>query len=279
MMSLRWRRQLRSAIGRSLWWKSAASPTSARRQKHTFPLCVSIDRGSKNTNLFFVSAAYGVAWRISGYARLGLNHSHSIVPGRLRRHVVHHPVDVLDLVDDPRRRLAQKLHVERIKVRAAGRGDCAQAQDVFVGAAVTFHADGPDRQQRQGACQRLGRLSESVTRHHKQASMIGIGRASSADPCKNPDLQRCMSQLDIHQDSAMTSSTVFTSNRSQAVRLPKAVAFPEDVHQVDILKIGRSRVIVPQGKRWDDLFANGPRTSEDFMVEREQPPAEERKPL
>jgi antitoxin VapB len=77
----------------------------------------------------------------------------------------------------------------------------------------------------------------------------------------------------------MTSSTVFTSNRSQAVRLPKAVAFPEDVHQVDILKIGRSRVIVPQGKRWDDLFANGPRASEDFMVEREQPPAEEREPL
>ena len=64
----------------------------------------------------------------------------------------------------------------------------------------------------------------------------------------------------------MTSYTVFTSNRSQAVRLPKAVAFPEDVHRVDILKIGRSRVIVPQGKRWDDLFQNGPRASEDFMV-------------
>jgi antitoxin VapB len=66
----------------------------------------------------------------------------------------------------------------------------------------------------------------------------------------------------------MTSSPVFTSNRSQAVRLPKAVAFPEDVHQVDILKIGRSRVIVPQGKRWDDLFQNGTRASEDFIVER-----------
>jgi antitoxin VapB len=74
----------------------------------------------------------------------------------------------------------------------------------------------------------------------------------------------------------MASSTVFTSNRSQAVRLPKAVAFPEDVHQVDILKIGRSRVIVPQGRRWDDLFQNGPRASDDFMVERAQPPAEER---
>ena len=77
----------------------------------------------------------------------------------------------------------------------------------------------------------------------------------------------------------MASSTVFTSNRSQAVRLPKAVAFPDEVHQVDILKVGRSRVIVPQGKRWDDLFENGSRASEDFMVDRQQPPAEEREQL
>jgi antitoxin VapB len=72
----------------------------------------------------------------------------------------------------------------------------------------------------------------------------------------------------------MTTSTVFIRNRSQTVRLPKTVAFPDDVHQVDILKIGRSRVIVPQGERWDDLFQHGPRASEDFMIEREQPPAE-----
>jgi hypothetical protein len=32
----------------------------------------------------------------------------------------------------------------------------------------------------------------------------------------------------------MARSTVFTSNRSPAVRLPKAVAFPDDMHQVDI---------------------------------------------
>lgn len=74
----------------------------------------------------------------------------------------------------------------------------------------------------------------------------------------------------------MTTSTVFTSNRSQAVRLPKAVAFPEGVHQVDIIKVGRSRVIVPQGRRWDDLFLHGPRVSEDFLSEREQPAPEER---
>jgi antitoxin VapB len=76
-----------------------------------------------------------------------------------------------------------------------------------------------------------------------------------------------------------TSSTVFVSNRSQAVRLPKAVAFPDDVHEVDIVKIGHSRLIVPRGKRWDDLFLTGPRASEDFMSSREQPPPEEREAL
>jgi antitoxin VapB len=97
--------------------------------------------------------------------------------------------------------------------------------------------------------------------------------------CENVIATLCISQLDIQGNSTMARSTVFTSNRSQAVRLPKAVAFPEDVHQVDILKIGRSRVIVPQGKRWDDLFENGPRASRDFMVERAQPAAEEREPF
>jgi len=77
----------------------------------------------------------------------------------------------------------------------------------------------------------------------------------------------------------MTSSTVFTNNRSQAVRLPKAVAFPEGVHHVDILKIGHSRVIIPQGKRWDDLFHAGPRVSGGFTIEREQQAAEERELL
>jgi antitoxin VapB len=77
-------------------------------------------------------------------------------------------------------------------------------------------------------------------------------------------------------EARMTRSTVFISNRSQAVRLPKPVAFPEGVHQVEIVKVGRSRVITPQGKRWDDLFLNGPRVSEDFMSERKQPRVEER---
>lgn len=52
------------------------------------------------------------------------------------------------------------------------------------------------------------------------------------------------------------------------------------MHQVDILKVGVARVIVPQGRRWDDFFENGPRVSADFMadfmVDRIQPKAEER---
>ena len=77
----------------------------------------------------------------------------------------------------------------------------------------------------------------------------------------------------------MTRSTIFKSNRSQAVRLPKAVAFPEGVHQVEIIKIGSSRLISPVGKRWDDYFLNGPRVSDDFMRERAQPVPEEREPF
>jgi antitoxin VapB len=77
----------------------------------------------------------------------------------------------------------------------------------------------------------------------------------------------------------MTNSTIFKSNRSQAVRLPKAVAFPEGVHEVEIVKVGRGRLIVPKGLRWDDFFQNGPRVSDDFMAERVQPQADEREPL
>jgi antitoxin VapB len=77
----------------------------------------------------------------------------------------------------------------------------------------------------------------------------------------------------------ISTSTVFITNRTQAVRLPKAVAFPDDVRQVEIQKIGSARLIVPTGKRWEDFFLSGPHVSDDFMAEREQPAAEEREPL
>ena len=76
----------------------------------------------------------------------------------------------------------------------------------------------------------------------------------------------------------MTRSTVFTTNRSQVVRLPKPVALPEGVRQVEIVKVGRSRLISPVGHSWDAFF-DGVEASDDFMRERVQPEAEAREAL
>ncbi|UEM40878.1 type II toxin-antitoxin system VapB family antitoxin [Pectobacterium aquaticum] len=67
----------------------------------------------------------------------------------------------------------------------------------------------------------------------------------------------------------MEKTTVFKSNRSQAVRLPKAVALPDDVKQVDIIAIGRTRIITPAGESWDSWF-EGEGVTPDFMITREQ---------
>lgn len=70
----------------------------------------------------------------------------------------------------------------------------------------------------------------------------------------------------------MTSinTKIFKSNRSQAVRLPKEIAYPDYVKDIKITAIGNKRIIAPAGQSWDDWFdAKG--VSEDFMTERMQP--------
>jgi antitoxin VapB len=79
--------------------------------------------------------------------------------------------------------------------------------------------------------------------------------------------------------SGKATTTVFTTNKTQAVRLPKAVAFPDDVGEVEIIAIGSSRVISPIGHRWDTFFNRNSKISEDFLAEREQPANEERDEL
>jgi antitoxin VapB len=76
----------------------------------------------------------------------------------------------------------------------------------------------------------------------------------------------------------MEKSTVFMSSRSQAVRLPKAVALPVDVKKVDIVAVGRTRIISPEGESWDSWF-NGLQVTGDFMEDRNQPKAQERDSL
>lgn len=73
----------------------------------------------------------------------------------------------------------------------------------------------------------------------------------------------------------MEQGSVFQSNRSQAIRLPKAVALPEEVKRVDVVAVGRTRIISPAGESWDSWF-DGNDVTADFMSEREQPADQER---
>ena len=68
------------------------------------------------------------------------------------------------------------------------------------------------------------------------------------------------------------TTTLFQSNRSQAVRLPKDVAFPDGVRSVTILRDGLRRIIVPSDALWDDFF-DSPGVD---LGERRQPPGQER---
>ena len=73
----------------------------------------------------------------------------------------------------------------------------------------------------------------------------------------------------------MTRTTLFQSNRSQAVRLPKSVAFPEGVKEVTVLRDGVRRVIVPSNAVWEDFF-DEPGLD---LEERDQPSAPAREGL
>jgi len=76
----------------------------------------------------------------------------------------------------------------------------------------------------------------------------------------------------------LCENKIFKSNRSQAVRLPMEVAFPDSVKDVEITAIGNKRMIVPADQSWDEWF-NAPGVSSDFMTERRQPEDQNRESL
>ena len=78
---------------------------------------------------------------------------------------------------------------------------------------------------------------------------------------------------------AMTRTTVFLSNRSQAVRLPKSVAFPDGVREVAVLRDGDRRVVVPADRAWDDFFAAPGADLGGDLGGRDQPAAQDRERL
>lgn len=70
----------------------------------------------------------------------------------------------------------------------------------------------------------------------------------------------------------LTRTSLFLSNRSQAVRLPKAVAFADGVREVVIVPDGPRRIIAPAEAAWDDFFE----TKGINLGDRHQPAIEER---
>ncbi len=77
----------------------------------------------------------------------------------------------------------------------------------------------------------------------------------------------------------MVRTTVFRNNKTQAVRLPKAVALPDDVREVDVRVVGRARVIEPVATGWDEWFDHGLRVDADFLADRSQGSPDEREAL
>ncbi|MHA7878982.1 MAG: type II toxin-antitoxin system VapB family antitoxin [Saccharospirillum sp.] len=76
----------------------------------------------------------------------------------------------------------------------------------------------------------------------------------------------------------MERASIFKSNKSQAVRIPKPLAYPESIKKVDIVAQGRARIITPAGESWDIWF-DGDGVSDDFMECRDQPDHQDREAL
>ena len=75
----------------------------------------------------------------------------------------------------------------------------------------------------------------------------------------------------------MVASTLFTNNRTQAVRLPAELRLPGDIKRVDVRARGNERIIAPLNQSWDSFFKDGPQPTDDFMSEhasQEQPARE-----
>lgn len=67
----------------------------------------------------------------------------------------------------------------------------------------------------------------------------------------------------------MVSSKIFYNNTTQAVRLPKEVAFPEGVTELEIIVVGGNRVLVPIGTGWTWWRDHAPKFTDDVTVDRD----------
>jgi antitoxin VapB len=77
----------------------------------------------------------------------------------------------------------------------------------------------------------------------------------------------------------MTTTTVFTNNRSQAIRLPAELRLPDTVKRVDVRARGCERIIAPLEHSWDSFFLEGSQLADDFLETRASQEQSEREAL
>ena len=64
-----------------------------------------------------------------------------------------------------------------------------------------------------------------------------------------------------------TTARLFVNGRSQAVRIPKSMAFDKDVKEVMLRKVDGKLILEPVRKSWTSLGDAGV-AGDDFMTER-----------
>jgi antitoxin VapB len=74
--------------------------------------------------------------------------------------------------------------------------------------------------------------------------------------------------LSAQGGSKMSEGSVFKNNRTQAVRLPVDMRFPEGVKKVFVRAIGKERIITPVESTWDSFFLSKNKVTDDFLTER-----------
>ena len=75
----------------------------------------------------------------------------------------------------------------------------------------------------------------------------------------------------------MTTAKVFMNGRSQAIRLPKEYRFQGS--KVYVKQVGNAVILIPEHDSWQTLIESLAQFSDDFMIERQQPPTQEREGL
>ena len=75
----------------------------------------------------------------------------------------------------------------------------------------------------------------------------------------------------------MNTAKLFMNGKSQAVRLPREFKF--EGTEVYIKRVGPNVILIPKGDPWESLRTSLSMFTDDFMSERNQPPAEDREGL